>query len=66
MKKIYQHPQTLVVNIATATPLQASKLPAWINDPTIGNNGARAADSSWDDEEEETRKTFFDDDEDFE
>ena len=63
MKKIYQHPQTLVVIIATSSPLQASKLPAWIQDPTISNNnsGSRAAESFWDDDEANTRKTRFDD-----
>jgi len=54
MKKRYQQPQMVIVNIETSTPIQTSgRPPSKISDPGIGNSvGSRRGRDYWDDEDE--------------
>lgn len=54
MKKRYQQPQMVIVNIETSTPIQTSGvLPSNIHDPGISNSvGSRRGRDYWDDEDE--------------
>lgn len=52
MKKRYQQPQMVIVNIETSTPIQtSSELPSNIPGPGIGSS--RRGRDYWDDEEDE-------------
>ena len=55
MKKRYQQPQMVIVNIETSTPIQTSGvLPSNIHDPGIsnGSGSSRRGRDYWDDEDE--------------
>lgn len=53
MKKRYQQPQMVIVNIETSTPIQtSSELPSDIPGPGFNGGSSRRGRDYWDDEDE--------------
>ncbi len=53
MKKRYQQPQMVIVNIETSTPIQTSgELPSNIPGPGFNGSGSRSGRDYWDEEDE--------------